>query len=65
MPLQHDVIAFVGLTVCGLTAAAVGWLDVWGNGRKASASARRSLADLARLLGPILGRALPKTAPGE
>jgi len=35
----------------------VGWLDVWGNGRPASAQARRTLAGVARLLAMILARA--------
>jgi hypothetical protein len=43
----------------------VGWLDVWGDGRKASAGARRSLADVARLLALVLEGALPKAAPRE
>ena len=33
-----------------------GWLDVWGNGRPASADSRRALADAARLLALILAR---------
>ena len=32
----------------------VGWLDLWGNGRPASADSRRALADIARLMALIL-----------
>jgi K+-sensing histidine kinase KdpD len=35
----------------------VGWLDVWGTGRPASAHARRALSDVARLLAVLLARA--------
>lgn len=35
----------------------LGWLDVWGNGRPASAQARRTLSGVARLLAVILARA--------
>jgi hypothetical protein len=34
----------------------VGWLDVWGNGKPASAQARRTLSGMARLLAVILAR---------
>jgi hypothetical protein len=34
----------------------VGWLDVWGNGKPASAQARRTLSGVARLLAVILAR---------
>jgi hypothetical protein len=34
----------------------VGWLDVWGNGKPASAEARRTLSGMARLLAVILAR---------
>jgi len=34
----------------------VGWLDLWGDGTPASAAARRTISDLARLLGVILAR---------
>jgi hypothetical protein len=33
---------------------ALGWLEVWGDGRPASADARRALADLARLVALLL-----------
>ena len=35
----------------------VGWLDVWGNGKPATAQARRTLSGVARLLALILARA--------
>ena len=35
----------------------VGWLDVWGNGKPASAQARRTLSGVARLLAVLLDRA--------
>jgi Domain of unknown function (DUF4118) len=34
----------------------VGWLDLWDDGTPASAAARRTLSDLARLVGVILAR---------
>jgi len=34
----------------------LGWLDLWGNGRPASAHARRTLSGVARLLAVILAR---------
>jgi K+-sensing histidine kinase KdpD len=39
----------------------VGWLDVWGNGKPASAQERRTLSGVARLLAVILAR--PRWAP--
>ncbi len=42
----------------------VGWLDIWGNGRPASAQARRTLSGVARLLAVILGRAGSAPTPG-
>jgi K+-sensing histidine kinase KdpD len=35
----------------------LGWLDVWGDGRPASAEARRTLADLAKAVALVLGAA--------
>jgi K+-sensing histidine kinase KdpD len=42
----------------------VGWLDLWGNGKPASAQARRTLAGVARLLAVILARAGSAPAGG-
>jgi K+-sensing histidine kinase KdpD len=42
----------------------VGWLDVWGNGKPASAQARRTLSGVARLLAVILARAGSAPAGG-
>ncbi len=37
----------------------VGWLDLWGDATPASAASRRTLSDLARLMGVILARDAP------
>ncbi len=42
----------------------VGWLDVWGNGKPASAEARRTLSGVARLLAVVLARAGSAPAGG-
>ena len=42
----------------------VGWLDVWGDGRPASAQARRTLSGVARLLAVILARAARRRGRG-
>jgi K+-sensing histidine kinase KdpD len=42
----------------------VGWLDVWGNGKPASAQAQRTLCAVARLLAVILSRAASVPVPG-
>jgi K+-sensing histidine kinase KdpD len=35
----------------------LGWLDIWGDGAPAGAESRRALADVARLIGLLLGNA--------
>lgn len=42
----------------------VGWLDVWGNGRPATAQARQTLSGVARVLAVILARAGSAPAGG-
>jgi len=42
----------------------VGWLDVWGNGKPATAQARRTLSGVARVLAVILARAGSAPAGG-
>ena len=42
----------------------VGWLDVWGNGKPATAQARRTLSGVARVLAVILARAGSAPASG-
>jgi hypothetical protein len=42
----------------------VGWLDVWGNGKPATAEARQTLSGVARVLAVILARAGSAPASG-
>ncbi|HEY7699524.1 MAG TPA: DUF4118 domain-containing protein [Vicinamibacteria bacterium] len=37
----------------------VGWLDIWGNGRRASVSALQTLGDLARMISVLVAEAPP------
>jgi len=63
---KHDVIAFVGLTVCGLLAAVLGRSraeesdrlvhEALRVGARASATARQALFDVASIVGILLAR---------